>query len=83
MKSRDEPAREVEFPGVRIATLSAAVLPVGSSLDHATVLQEAADSARTLTSVRYGLIVTVDAIGEACALVTFGLSPEEDRRIAE
>ena len=41
MKSRDELAREVEVPGERIATLSAAVLRLGSSLDLATVLQEA------------------------------------------
>ena len=56
MKSRDELAREVEVLGERIATLSAAVLRMGSSLDLAAVLQEAADSARTL----YSLIVAVD-----------------------
>ena len=52
LKSRDELAREVEVLGARIATLSAAVLRRGSSLDLATVLQEAADSARTLTNAR-------------------------------
>ena len=53
MKSRDELAREVEVLGKRIATLSAAVLRLGSSLDLATtVLQEATDSARTLTNAR-------------------------------
>ena len=41
MKSRDELAREVEVLGERITTLSAAVLRLGSSLDLATVLQEA------------------------------------------
>ena len=60
MKSRDELAREVEVLGERIATLSAAVLRMGSSLDLAAVLQEAADSARMLTHARYSLIVAVD-----------------------
>ena len=66
LKSRDELAREVEVLGKRTATLSAAVLHLGSSLDLATVLQETADSARTLTNARYslagggvGLVMTV------------------------
>ena len=41
MKSCDELEREIEVLGDRIATLSAAVLRLGSSLDLATVLQEA------------------------------------------
>ena len=63
MKSRDELERENEVlqreNGVlagRIATLSAAVLRLGSTLDLPVVLQEAADSARmsvhTLTASR-------------------------------
>ena len=83
MKSRDELAREVEILGERIATLSAAVLRLGSSLDLATVLQEAADSARTLTSARYSLIVTVDKAREAREFVTSGLTPDEHRELAE
>ena len=43
LKSRDELAREVEVLGERIATLSATVLRLGSSLDLGTVLREAAD----------------------------------------
>ena len=83
MKSRDELAREVEILGERIATLSTAVLRLGSSLDLATVLQEAADSARTLTSARYSLIVTVDETGEVREFVTSGLAPDEHRELAE
>ena len=83
MKSRDELAREVEVLGERIATLSTAVLRLGSSLDLATVLQEAADSARTLTSARYSLIVTVDETGEVREFVTSGLAPDEHRELAE
>ena len=83
MKSRDELAREVEVLGERIATLRAAVLRLGSSLDLATVLQEAAYSARTLTNARYSLIVTVGETGEAREFVTSGLAPDEHRELAE
>ena len=83
LKSRDELAREVEVLGARIATLSAAVLRLSASLDLATVLQEAADSARALTAMRYCLIVAVDEAGEAREFVTSGLTPDEHREIAE
>ena len=83
MKGRDELEREVEVLSERIATLSAAVLRLSDSLDLATVLQEAADSARTLTGARYSLIVTVDEAGEAREFITSGLTPEEHRELAE
>ena len=83
MKSREELAREVEVLGERIATLSTAVLRLGSSLDLPTVLQEAADSARVLTNARYSLIVTVDEAGEVREFVTSGLAPDEHRELAE
>ncbi len=83
MKSRDELEREVEVLGARISALSAAVLRLGSSLDLATVLQEAADSARALTGTRYCLIVTVDEAGGAREFVTSGLTPEEHREFVE
>ena len=82
MKSREELTREVEILEERIAALSAAVLRLGSSLDLATVLQEAADSARALTAMRYCLIVAVDEAGEAREFVTSGLTPEEHREMA-
>ena len=83
MKSRDELEREIEVLGERISTLSAAVLRFSSSLDLATVLQEAADSARALTRARYSLIVTIDETGEVREFVTSGLTPEEHRKLAE
>ena len=83
MKSRNELEREIEVLSERIATLSAAVLRLGSSLDLATVLQEAADSARLLTGARYSLIVTVDEAGKAREFVTSGLAPEEHRELVE
>ena len=82
-KSREELEREVAVLGERIATLSAAVLRLGSSLDPAAVLQEAADSARALTRARYSLIVTVDGAGAAREFVTSGLSPGQHRELAE
>ena len=83
MKSRDELEQENEVLAERISTLSAAVLRLGSSLDLATVLQEAADSARALTGTRYCLIVTVDEAGEARDFVTSGLTPDEHREFVE
>ena len=59
------------------------MLRLGSSLELATVLQEAADSARALTGTRYCLIVTVDEAGEAREFVTSGLTPDEHRELAE
>ena len=83
MKSRDELERENAILAARIATLSAAVLRLGSSLELPTVLQEAADSARTLTRARYSLIVTIDETGEAREFVTSGLDPDGHRELAE
>ena len=83
MKSLDELEREIEILSERNSTLSAAVLRLGSTLDLATVLQEAADSARALTRARYSLIVTVDESGEAREFVTSGLTPDEHRELAE
>ena len=82
MKRRAELEREVEVLEERISTLSAAVLRLGSSLELATVLQEAADSARLLTRARYSLIVTVDETGEVREFVTSGLAPDEHRELA-
>ena len=83
MKSHDELKQENEVLRERISTLSAAVLRLSASLDLATVLQEAADNARALTSARYSLIVTVDQTGEAREFVTSGLTSHEHRELAD
>ena len=83
MKNRAELERDILVLQERISTLSAAVLRLGSSLDLATVLQEAADSARTLTRARYSLIVTIDEAGEVREFVTSGLAPDDHRELAE
>ena len=82
MKSRQDLQRENAVLEERISTLSAAVLRLGSSLELATVLQEAADSARVLTRARYSLIVTVDEAGEVREFVTSGLDPDGHRELA-
>ena len=64
MNGPDETRRELEAARERIAALSAAILRTSASLDLATVLGEAVDTARALTSARYGIITTVDEAGE-------------------
>ena len=67
----------------RTAALSAAILRTNASLDLATVLQEAVDTARALSAARHGIITTVDEAGAVREFVTSGFTPEEKRRFAE
>ncbi len=53
--------------GEPISRLSAAILRISQSLDPATVLQDAADSACGLTGARVGVITTLDERGEVRA----------------
>ena len=76
----DDLRRELQAAHERIAALSAAILRTGASLDLATVLQEAVDTARALTSARYGIIVTLDEAGEVIDFVTSNFTDEERRR---
>ena len=75
--------REIEALRERISALSAAILRISANLDLATVLQQAVDSARTLTGARYGAIVTIDKTGEVREFVTSGLTPDEHRELVE
>ena len=83
MNNPDQTNRELEALRERIAALSAAILRTNASLDLATVLQEAVDTARALTAARYGIITTVDEAGEVLEFVTSGFTPEEKRQFAE
>ena len=83
MSSADDTRRELQAARERIAALSAAILRTSASLDLATVLQEAVDTARALTAARYGIITTVDEAGEVREFVTSGFTPEEKRQFAE
>ena len=83
MSGPDDTRRELQAARERIAALSAAILRTSASLDLATVLGEAVDTARALTSARYGIITTVDDAGEVREFVTSGFTPEEKRQFAE
>ena len=66
-----------------ISKLSAASLRIIASLDLGTVLREAVESACELTSARNGLIATVDDSGQVQDVVSAGLTPEEDKQLAD
>ena len=83
MNGSDDLRRELQAARERIAALSAAILRTSASLDLATVLQEAADTARALTAARYGIITTVDEAGEVRDFVSSGFTEAEHREFAE
>ena len=83
MNTPEQANRELEALRERMDALSTAILRTNSSLDLATVLQEAVDTARALTAARYGIITTVDEAGEEREFVTSGFIPEEKRQFAE
>ena len=74
---------EVQVLRERISTLNAAILRINASLDLATVLQEAVDSACALTGARYGMIATIDETGEVREFVSSGFTPDEHRELAD
>ena len=82
MSSADDTRRELQAARARIAALSAAILRTSASLDLATVLGEAVDTARALTAARYGIITTVDDAGAVREFVTSGFTPEEKHQFA-
>ena len=71
--TRDDAAREGE------ATLTAAILRIGASLDLDTVLREVVESARALTGAAYGVIATADEAGQPRDFVTSGMTEEQHR----
>ena len=60
----DQPRQETEALRERLSRLSAAILRTSASLNVGTVLHEVVESARALTGARYGVITTIDAVGE-------------------
>ena len=83
MGEMDQLRRENQALRDRASRLSAAMLRVSESLDVEMVLHEIVESARALTGARYGVITTVDANGGMRNLLTSGLTPEEQRQLAE
>lgn len=66
----------------QIARLSAATLRINSSLDLDVVLQEVVDTARALTSARFGIITTVDKRGQIEEFVMAGFTENEKGQLA-
>ena len=83
MQTHDELRREIDEQRVRLSRLSEASVRVSESLDLDTVLHEVVESARALTGARYGVIVTIDASGQARDFVFSGVTPDEHRRLME
>ncbi len=67
----------------RLTRLSEASLRISESLDLDTVLQEVADSARSLTGAGFSGITTMDDSGQLQDFVTSGLRPEERQQYME
>ena len=67
----------------RLSRLSEASRRINESLDFEAVLQGVLDSARALTSSRYGGITTVDGSGEIQDFMISGFTEEEHRLLVE
>ena len=76
--TRDDAPRD-GHAAARDATLTAAILRIGASLDLDTVLREVVESARALTGAAYGVIATVDEAGQPRDYVTSGMTDEQTR----
>ena len=83
MNDRDPSGPGSGASGDRISRLSAAILRISQSLELATVLEEAVERARALTSARSGAVATVDERGRLGSFFTSGASMEERRKILE
>ena len=77
LRERDDATQGTKVPRQHDATLRAAILRVGASLDLDTVLREVVNGARAMTGARYGVITTVDGAGGPRDFVTSGLTPDE------
>ena len=83
MNDPDRSGPADDSAGDRASRLSAAILRISLSLDLATVLEEAVESARALTDARHGVITTIDERRRVRDFVTSGLPPEERRTMVE
>ena len=81
MKNDDQPRAEGDSLPARLSGLIEASLRISEDLDLDVVLQQIADSARSLTGADYGAITTLDDSGDPQDLVTSGVSPEEHRSL--
>ena len=81
MTQSDRRDRELEALKERLSRLSAASLRINESLDFDQVLQGALDSARSLTSARYGVMTLLGNGGMVEDFLSSGLSGEESERL--
>ena len=81
MTQSDQRDRELEALKERLSRLSAASLRINESLDFDQVLQGALDSARSLTSARYGVMTLLGNGGMVEDFLSSGLSGEESERL--
>ncbi len=65
----------------RLSRLSAASRRINESLDFDTVLQGVLDSARSLTSARYGVMTLLDDGGQVQDFLSSGLSAQEAEQL--
>ena len=77
MNQPDERDRRISELEGRLSRLSEAGLRINESLDFDTVLQEVVDSARALTSSRYGAITIPGEVFQRPTFIASGLTREE------
>ena len=79
--NRDD-ARDIEIQALRgrLSRLSEASLRINESLDFDTVLQGVLDSARDLTSSRYGVFILLGDAGQMREFFGSGMTPEQGRK---
>ena len=82
-KDHDEANREIKALRERISRLCAAVGQINASLDLDTVLHQVLESARALTGASLGVITTIDEAGQPRDFVVSGLTPDEQRNLAD
>ena len=81
MSDGDRQLSENETLKARLAGLTDASLRISEALDIDVVLQEVVDSARRLTSARFGVITTQDESGNLQDLLLSGLTPQQEKQM--
>ncbi len=79
MDRPDEPHRRIRELEERLSRLSEAGLRITEDLDFRSVLQGVVDSARSLTSSRYGAITVFGEAGQPSDFIVSGMTQEEHR----
>ena len=79
--SADRLEREIEALRERLSRLSEASRRINESLDFEAVLQGVLESARSLTSARYGVMTLMDDDGLVQDFLSSGLNSEESERL--